>query len=181
MNTTLNTEVTDNVVYNMDFPAVKDNASVRLNNYDVTYDNATDDTYNTVDYTTDNTESNVLSSFKQEISDNNIDTYNTVDDVAGVSQKDTTNMNVSPDVALDPSYETLEDIVDNTPDANDPSENTHENNDLSDTKQEDSDITYSVVDKSRSSEKTTEGQRPRQFAVAGSGDTYAVVDKTSSL
>ena len=181
MNTTLNTVVTDNVVYNMDFLAVKDHPSVRLNHLDITYDNAADGTYNTVDYTTDNTETNVLSSFKQEISDNDIGRYNTVEGVANESQKDNTNMNLSPDAAVDPSYETLEEIVDKTTVVNDTSENEHEDNGLSETKQEESDITYSFVDKSRSSEKPTERQRPRQFEVAESGDTYAVVDKTSSL
>ena len=176
MNTTLDAEVTENVVYNMEFPPVKGKANIQLNNFDVTYDNAEGGTYNTIDYTSDNKEANAISSFKQEFRENDLGTYNTADDGAGVSQV----INSDIQEAADPSYETLKDEVGKTTVDNDKHEHAQENNNTSEKQHENSDVTYSVVDKSRSSETPCKRQQTKHFEVSESGDTYAIVDKTSS-
>ena len=178
MNTSHDAEVTENVVYNMEFPAVKDNANIQLNALNMAYDNAGNDTYNTIDYPSNDKETKTMSSFIPAISESDVDTYNTVDDVALASNKGNTNLSVLPHQAVDTSYQTLEDVVEKTAVDNE-AENVQKNNDPSEKQFENSDVTYSVVDKSRSSEKLKERQQTKHFEVSESGDTYAIVDKSS--
>ena len=166
----VNTDVTDNVVYNMEFPDEGKQRDIPLNDLDVKYNHVEDGTYNTVDYATDEKKTHILSSFKYESKDNDAGTYTTVDIDKDIEIPKSNNLNDrATDMAIDPSYETLENTVDRTADDNNPNETQHQ----------DSDMTYSVVDKSKPKDIPINYQRPKQFEVSGSGETYAVVDKTS--
>ena len=166
----METEITENVVYNVEFPDEKKQADVQLNDFDVTYNTVDDETYRTVDDDIGGKKTHILSSFEYGSIDNDAGTYNTVDIDTDIEIPKNNNKNGQAiDMVIDPSYETLENTVDRTADDNNPNESQHQ----------DSDMTYSVVDKSKPKDTPINYQRPKQFEVSGSGETYAIVDKSS--
>ena len=199
-NKTSDHEVTDNVVYNMEFPEDMKRHQIPLNDMDTTY-NTIDNiayhqgketsspvpyanlqldedggTYNTVNLD----ENHQAEKTPKSVTYNSLHfsddagTYNTVgcDKNPNIQAAIGNDSPLRPEIDTDLSYDTLERGQDtNTID---------KTNSLEADQNQTLNITYAVVNKTKSSDKTNDSNRPNQFQVAESGDTYALVNKNNA-
>ena len=119
VNTTMNTEATENIEINSEFPTVHNDTNIRLKDSDVAYETVADATYNTVDGATGETKTASLSTVKYENRANDAGIYKNVDAVADKARKANNSRNIAPGVVVDTSYETLRRIEDENPDYTD--------------------------------------------------------------